>query len=60
MEPRALFSDVLAYTRVLLEDRSYFGEGPFFDLGCLRLSVKRNIKLNEFCCEIAPWGLLLS
>ena len=42
------------YSRVLIEDRSYFGEGPFFDLGFLRFPIKLNGKLNEFWCEIGP------
>jgi hypothetical protein len=41
------------YSRVLVEDRPYFGEGPFFDLVFFSLSLNISRTLSELCCEIA-------
>jgi hypothetical protein len=38
------------FSRVLIEDRSYFGEGPFFDLRLLRFSFKHHRTLSDFSC----------
>jgi hypothetical protein len=37
----------LKYSRVLIEDRSYFGKGPFFDVGFVRYPIKQKRKLSE-------------